>query len=544
MQRRFAELWARLVQRQANRLLLAHREGEACDIESPHCQYCARPACVDICPSGAMVRDEASGTVKLIEEKCIGCWMCVLGCPVGALTPVEGMQRPLRREPEGLDRVALIDAREMEADLRERRRQFARSGWAWQGIEAFPAPTDKPHQRSDDVAVKTSAITYVIVGAGVAALRAVQSIRQRDSDGQIVVISAEDEQPYSRVLLPKVVSGQLQADQLGLREPGWWQEQGVELVLGDPAVRLDPDQQAVHLSSGRQCRYDRLLVASGAHGSRPSSLPGVSLGNVYTLHDMESARRLKVAPACNAVVVGGGFAAVKAAEALKLRGLGVTLVVRSRLFRRSLDPMAAQIVGDHLRAKGIKLEIGTDLMELRGESVVERVVLTDERVIECDLVVLGTGVTAATEWLVGSGITLENGVRVNEELRTNLPNVWAAGDVASTLDLFSGRYTANAIWPAASDQGKTAGANMTGARQTYDGSLTMNTLDLMGLPLATFGNAGDGDETVYNRSNGDYQSLVFVGGKLSGAVLIGDISMCGRFLSAARLQALGIEKPF
>jgi NAD(P)H-nitrite reductase large subunit len=284
--------------------------------------------------------------------------------------------------------------------------------------------------------------------------------------------------------------------------------------------------------------YDRLLVATGGHAVRPS-LAGVELAGVETLHDLRGAAALRASRAEAAVVVGGGFVAVKAAEALRTRGMAVTLVVRSRLFRRSLDEAAAAIAGAHLRACGIAVEEGTDLRALYGKhGKVVGVELDDGRRLACELVVLGAGVRAATEWLAGTGIAMAGGVLTGAYLRTSLPDVWAAGDVAATRDVFTGKPASNAIWPAAAEQGRVAGANMAGEPTLYDGSATMNTLDLLGLPVASFGDPALATRVERKSDGGRYQGRFYRDGRLVGAVLLGDITGCGRLLAEARRSVL------
>lgn len=498
-----------------------------------------------------MQRDEG-GVVWLDQARCVGCWMCVLGCPNGCVEP-----RPERHAPEKREglrggpayRGMPLDTAEqtltpeaLAAEVGRRRSAFAASGWGWRGIDSYPAFRAEPLRRASPPVSDDCPRNYLLVGAGVATARAVEAIRSRDLAGSITVVSDEPVLPYSRVLLPKYVAGALGRDDLRLHERSWWEARRVTLVLGDGARALDPRGKRVLLASGRTLAYDRLLVATGAHGARPA-IPGADLAGVETFHDLRSAEALRATRASRAVVVGGGFVAIKAAEALLARGAAVTMVVRSRLFRRSLDEQAAALVGAHLRAKGIDLREGTDLRALHGrDGTVRSAELLDGRQLDCELVVLGAGVKAAVEWLDGSGVALAGGVVADTSLRASVADVWVAGDVAITPDLLTGKMVANAIWPAASAQGRIAGANMAGEAMSYDGFATANTLDLLGLPVATFGDPALGERTVLRASDGLYEARYYRDGRLVGAVFVGDITGCGRLLAEASREALTIRR--
>ena len=491
------------------------------------------------------MRREESGIVWVDRRRCVGCWMCVLACPFGAVIPSSSRQHATkcdgcreRPSPACLDlcepRHLALRGHAEGAEVAARRRDFAMAGWAWRGIEGYPAPKPPPATVQTASRPTSRSLHYVIVGGGVAAARAVEAIRRADARGRITVVCAEGTYPYSRVLLPQFLAGRVDLPAMWLHPPSWWDAQGVELLRGDPAVGLEAHSRQVVLASGKALRYDRLLVATGSRPTR-QGIAGADLAGVATFHGLGDAEAVRDARPQAAVIVGGGFVALKAAEGLHAMGAAVTLVVRSRLLRRMLDAASATVVERRLRGHGVEVLQGRRVVEVHGQhSRVRGVSLDDGRRLGCDLLVLAAGVQPNVDWLAGSGARVGNGVAVDGRLQTNLPHVWAAGDVAETRDLLAGRPVVNAIWPSASEQGRLAGACMAGEEISYDGSLAMNTLDVFGLPVASFGevsacgiaNAEGNGEVLAHKHYRD--------GRLVGAVLVGDISEAGRLLAEAR----------
>ncbi len=510
------------------------------------CWHCRQAACVEACPAGAMQHDAERGIVYVDRSRCIGCWMCVLACPCGAVVPGEGhypskcdgcreRPAPLCADICAVRRQALAAVPDSD-EARCKQKAFAAAGWGWQGIDAYPAAKIAPPSAVAGQAT-ASRLRYVIVGGGIAAVRAVEAIRQRDQAGTITVVCGEPMLPYSRVVLPQYLSGERDIASMLLREPAWWQRMNVELLVGVSARQLDEEGRQVLLEGGRILAYDRLLAATGAAPAR-LEVPGAELAGVACFHALSDAESFKEAKPRAAVVVGGGFVALKAAEALHAAGVAVTLVVRSRLLRRTLDATAARLVEERLHRSGIRVMRGALVREIEGRlGRVAGVRLVDGRRLACEAVVAAAGTRPCVEWLCGSAVRVERGVVVGEDLRTTAPDVWAAGDVAQTYDLIAGRPAVNAIWPAAAEQGRLAGAAMAGERAVYDGSASLNTLDVCGLAVASFGEVPEEGTAEPQGAGLAYASRSYRDGRLVGAVMVGDIREAGLLLAEARRQA-------
>jgi len=514
------------------------------DAPTPHqCWHCAQAPCLEACPSGAMQRDAGSGLVRVDRSRCVGCWMCVLACPFGAVIPSADGRHACKCDG-CLDRnvpacAGSCQPRDVlfQPDLRtetvrQRRAGFASAGWGWPGPNSYPPPTTSP-KSVPPAARPEKPIRYVVAGTSIAAVRAVEAMRAADPQGHIVMVSDETTPPYSRVLLSHHIAGIRDVRSLSLRSDGWCKEIGVEVVAGDGARGLDVERRLVILSSGRELPYDRLLIATGASSVR-LPIPGADLEGVIGLRNLPDAAAIAAAPPQEAVVVGGGFIGIKAAEALHQLGTRVTIVEKlGQLLPLMLDEVAAEMVRSRLEAHGIRVVTGTGVREIEGDGQASGVMLESGERIGGTLVIVGVGVKPNVAWLRGSPVEVNRGVVVDGQMRTSVPDVWAAGDVVESCDLISGTRIVNAIWPIAATQGRVAGVNMAGGVQQFAGSLPMNTLNVFGMAVASFGQVRSEIESVAVHEPTCYIKKVYRSGALVGAVLVGDLREAGRLMAEA-----------
>ncbi|MEV0972346.1 NAD(P)/FAD-dependent oxidoreductase [Microtetraspora glauca] len=299
---------------------------------------------------------------------------------------------------------------------------------------------------------------FVVVGASLAGLRAVEAARKSGFDGSITLIGAEPHLPYDRPPLSKAfLDG---ADLPAFRgEEVLRDELGAELVLGTAATALDTTAGTVHAGE-REFGYDALVIATGA---RARTLQGTDgLRGVHTLRTRDDAQAVRRALDAGArtVVVGAGFIGSEVASAARKRGRDVTIVeaLPTPLVRAVGQTMGAACAALHTRA-GTDLRCGVGVEAVEGEGTVERVRLTDGTVLAADLVVAGIGAVPATGWLAGSGLTLDDGVVCDETLFTGAPGVYAAGDVARWHNPMFGRHMRLEHWTSAAEQGAVAARN-------------------------------------------------------------------------------------
>jgi 3-phenylpropionate/trans-cinnamate dioxygenase ferredoxin reductase subunit len=337
----------------------------------------------------------------------------------------------------------------------------------------------------------------LIVGGGLAAQRCCETLRARGFGGKIRLVGDERRPPYDRPPLSKaVLAGGLGPDQLGLRPPDWYADHGVDLLLGDPAVALDPGIKTVTLESGAILGYETAVIATG---SRPRRLPGTeSFSNAHLLRTAEDAVRLRDAlvPDSRLVVVGAGFIGLEVAATARRLGVEVTVLEAApAALGRVLMPQLAEWFVDLHRAEGVRVLFSAHVARF-GEAGggVEWVQLTDGSRFYCDALVLGIGIEPATGWLEGSGLETD-GVRVDSCGRTSAPDVFAAGDAARVFNPVSGEHERSEHWEAATRQGNQVGRAILGLDPLAP-ALPSFWTDQFGHRIQLVGDASCGDEVT------------------------------------------------
>ncbi len=376
--------------------------------------------------------------------------------------------------------------------------------------------------------------TYVIVGNGVAGNAAAETIRRQDPDGVVHLFSREPHPFYYTPALPEFLAGTKDLNRLIIHPLAWYQDKGiqfhpgVELVGGDAQARYVTDRQ------GKRYAYDRLLLATGSTSFVPP-IPGADLPGVVTLRTLEDAKRIRemAARSRRVVLIGGGLLGLEAGNGLRQAGLAVTVVeFFPRLLPRQLDEAAAAILKGRLEAMGFRFYLGAATQEIVGADGGLAVVLKDGERLPADMVLISAGVRPEVGLARALGAAVDKGVVVDDYLRTSLPDVYAAGDVAEHQGRLYG------IWPAAQEQGRIAGMNMAGGQEVYRGTVPANTLKVAGIDLLSAGeiDAGGKLEAVVRSDPGKgvYRKLVLQDNRLVGAILLGDLSGSAEIQAAVR----------
>lgn len=388
----------------------------------------------------------------------------------------------------------------------------------------------------------------MIVGNSAAGTAAAETIRQIDPGGAITIISEENCPAYSRPLTTHLIAGELTEKELFYRPADFYETNGIELILGQQVVAIFPGEKKVRLQNGHDIPYDRLLLATGAEPTRPA-WPGSE--HAFTIRTLEDARAIMNSGARTAVVLGGGLAGLKVAEALNRRGLRVHTVVKSpHLLSRQLDSQGAAILEEAAREQGLDLIFNQDATEIKATGGrVEAVILEDGRQLTADLVIAAKGVRPRTELLREAGGRVGQGILVDDHLETSIPHVYAAGDVAEVWDTITGRRLVSAVWPSAVEQGKIAGSNMAGEKRVYGGTLMpFNAGELFGVPLVSLGLTVPPPEgyqvlSDYRPEERKYRKIVLKGDIVVGAILVGEIDRAGVLTTLMRQKiALGEQK--
>ena len=306
--------------------------------------------------------------------------------------------------------------------------------------------------------------TFVVVGASLAGLRAVEAARKAGFEGKIVLIGAEPHLPYDRpplskeFLEPHEDGAQIDAPYFRTQEV-LRDELGVELVLGAPATSLDTERRVVRVGD-REIGYDALVIATG---SVPRVIPGTeTLRGVYSLRTLDDAFGVRDALTSGAktVIIGAGFIGSEVASGAQKRGVEVTVVeAQPTPLVRAIGPAMGEAIASLHEKNGTTLRCGVGVDRIEGDGKVERVVLADGTSIDADLVVVGVGVDPAVGWLEGTPIVIDNGIVCDENLWTGVPGVYAAGDVVNWVNPTMDERQRMENWTAAAEQGAAAAKN-------------------------------------------------------------------------------------
>ena len=380
---------------------------------------------------------------------------------------------------------------------------------------------------------------YLIVGSGPAGISAAEEIRREDPEGGITMVTADPHPAASPVMLTYWVSGHFPSEGLFFRESGSWAaDQRVTLRCGERVTAVDLDRRRVTVDGHGEIPYDRLLIATGGSPVIPP-IPGIRARGVYPFRVFADAEAILASqPDLEQVaIMGGGFIGIKLACHLRERGLGVTVIEKEpRLASRIFDQRASDIVAGQLRRGGTAVETGVGVAEvIDRDGWVSGVRLEDGRRLPAQILVAAVGVRPNTPFLAPPIAAPRGGVPVDDRMESAVPGVYAAGDVATAPDSLTEIPFNNAVWPAATRQGKVAGANMAGGCRAYVHNFNLNALNLRGLQVTSAGHPYDqtGDDIrVFREEQGNqYRKIVLRAGVLIGFILIGDTSPAGCLLA-------------
>jgi 3-phenylpropionate/trans-cinnamate dioxygenase ferredoxin reductase subunit len=308
--------------------------------------------------------------------------------------------------------------------------------------------------------------SFIIVGGGLAGALAAQTLREEGFDGSITLLGQESNAPYERPPLSKdYLQGKADRDSIFVHPEPWYAEHAVDLFMGTAVTSLDPAARTVKTDTGAQLRYDKLLLATGSKPRR-LEVPGADLDGVYYLRNVEDSERIKInfAGSKRVLIIGAGWIGLETAAAARAAGLDVTVLVSGDLpLQRVLGPEVAPIFAELHRSHGVDLRYRTTAAELTGRSgAVTGVVLSDRTKIDVDMIIVGIGALPRTGLAAAAGLKIDNGIVVDEHLRTSDPDIFAAGDIAHTYNPRLGRHIRVEHWANAKRQGVVAAKAMLG----------------------------------------------------------------------------------
>jgi 3-phenylpropionate/trans-cinnamate dioxygenase ferredoxin reductase subunit len=313
--------------------------------------------------------------------------------------------------------------------------------------------------------------THIIVGGGLAGAKTAEGLRTEGFEGRIVLLAEEPEAPYERPPLSKdYLRGESPREQARVHPEGFYTDHDIDLRTGTAVTGIDPATGEITLARGAGMHFDRLLLATGARPRR-LDVPGAELDGVLTLRDLADADELRarLPGVAHLVVIGAGWIGAEVAASARQIGSEVTIVERAEVplrhvLGREIGELYAEVHRDH----GVELLTGAGPRSFAGGSRVERVELDDGRTIDCDLVVVGVGVTPRTELADAAALSIDNGILVDERLQTSVPSIFAAGDVANVAHPFYGSRLRVEHWASALHQPEVAARSMLGKPAAWD----------------------------------------------------------------------------
>ncbi len=313
---------------------------------------------------------------------------------------------------------------------------------------------------------KSSPASVVIVGAGAAGGAAAEMLRREGYDGPVRLIGADEFLPYDRPNLSKdYLAGTASEEWIPLRSADFYREQKIDTFTNTSVTAIDPQEKKVTITDGRSLGYGALLLATGAEPVR-LAIPGGDLPHVYYLRTLTDSRRIidKAKSSKRAVVIGASFIGLEVAWSLRERKLEVAVVGKGSLpLEKVLGGELGTVIRETHEANGVKFHLGRKPAAIQDRHVE----LDDGTKLDCDLVVVGIGVRPNTAIAKQAGIATDNGVLVDEFLKTNVPGIFAAGDIARWPDPRAGRIRVE-HWVVAQRQGQTAARNILGADEAFN----------------------------------------------------------------------------
>jgi len=385
----------------------------------------------------------------------------------------------------------------------------------------------------------------LIIGNSAAGIGALEAIRRFDSESRITLLTEERHPIYSRCLLSYLLAARIGEDQLCYRPADFPQQMNADMQTGKRVETVLPERQEVQCTDGSRVEYDRLLIATGGSAKIPDTIPKSAAG-IFVLRTLDDAHAILQAlhSTQHAVILGGGLIGMKAAFALSQRGLRITVVVRSaHVLSQMIDAQAAVIIMEKLAAHNITVLSGADIssVQLRDNHLAAVNVSTSadhpEYDLPCQMLVVAKGVEPNLELIHGTSVQTGRAIVTDSRMRTNIENIFAAGDVAETWDRATEHYAVNALWTCAAQQGRIAGHNMIGRISEYDGSIGMNSVNFSGTDLVSFGvvqpplNSAYKVLTDYRPRQGIYKKIVLKDNRIKGLILVNRIHQAGLLLS-------------
>ena len=378
----------------------------------------------------------------------------------------------------------------------------------------------------------------VVVGNGMAGMNCLEQILRHEPRFQVTVFGDETHVNYNRIMLSSVLAGEKPADDIVINPVEWYQRNQIDLRVGVRVVDVNSEEKTVTDAQGVVTPYDTLLLATGSSAFLPP-IEGLHRSGVLVFRTLDDTREIlrRSGPGVKAVVIGGGLLGLEAARGLQVQGCDVTVVhLASTLMERQLDPDGGQYLLGKIEELGVRVQLGRTTTAILGSNGhVEGVALSDDTIIEAELVVVAAGIRPNVDLAYKAGLHVNRGIVVNDNMETSDPDIFAVGECVEHRGVCYG------LVAPLFEQGKVLAATMTGNRgPTYTGTVPAAKLKIMGVDVFS---AGDWSEQnaepvrFEDRALGIYKKLTVRDGKLVGAILVGDTSDSHRYMDWLRTDA-------
>jgi nitrite reductase (NADH) large subunit len=361
---------------------------------------------------------------------------------------------------------------------------------------------------------------YLIIGNGIAGSTAAENIRKNDKGGNIRIVTDEDLAFYYRTRLNEFISGDITEQGLLAKKQEWYKQTGIELILKTRITGGDSTERIVIAEGNKKFPYDKLLIAAGSRSFIPP-IKGSEKRGVFALRHIKDSRDI-IKYAGNTekvVIIGGGLLGLEAGNAFRRLGKDVTIVeFFPRLLPRQLDIEGAKRLQAIMEGMGFSFRLGAKTHEIAGGDFVDGVHLESGEILSARMVLISAGVRPNMDLALPMSLDADKGIKVDERLRTNQADIYAAGDVAEFKGMPYG------IWLAAMEQGKIAGTNMAGGDMVYGGTTMANILKVVGIELASAGDidAENKRESRVVSDEATYKKIVLDNNRIIGCIMLGD----------------------
>ena len=473
-------------------------------------------------PDDKRISSEFGRSILELTESCglsieSGCRMGVCGAdPIAVMEGMENLSSIGEDEKSTLARLGYADNTRMACCAR---------------IKGNVTVTLKPDKRitsreSSNAEYDLSIRSVVIIGNGIAGVTTADHIRRRHPKCEIHLIGKEKNHLYNRMGISRLIYGRSAMQGLYLLPDAWYDEHNISCWINTHASKVDISANKVELATGENLDYDKLVLAMGSRSFVPD-IEGYGSEGTFSLREADDAMNIRnFVQRCNcknAVVAGGGLLGLEAAYAFHKLGLHVSVLERgSWPLQRQLDSRGGKVLKDYLQGLGLNIITDSEVSKIinDGENKVSGVQLKDGSDLKCEVFLICAGVQPNTELAKEVGININRGIIVDAEMRTNIENVFAVGDLAECNSQLFG------LWPVAVEQAEVAAVNVTGGNSSYKGCIPTTMLKVVGAEVTSIGKfeSDSTDDIVITLEDIDsnkYKKLVLSQNKIVGAILIG-----------------------